>query len=59
MHFDRTKDGAHPTRSSAAEWLDSVARWMPLHAAHPIRMANPGDVKGKPKRIFVHQPDEK
>lgn len=59
MHFDRTKDGAHPTRSSAALWLDSVARWMPLHAAHPIKMADPGDVKGKPKRIFVHQPDEK
>ena len=59
MHFDRTKDGAPPTRSSAALWLDSVARWMPLHAAHPIKMADPGDVKGKPKRIFVHQPDEK
>lgn len=59
MHFDRTKDGAHPTRSSAALWLDSVARWMPLHAAHPIKMTNPGDIKGKPRRIFVHQPDEK
>ena len=58
MHFDRAKDGAHPTRKSAAEWMDSVARWMPLHSAHPIRMEKPSSSKGRPRRIFVHQPSE-
>lgn len=59
MHFDRSKDGAHPTRSSAALWMDSVARWMPMHSNHPIRMAKPAKTSGRPKRIFVHQPNEK
>lgn len=59
MHFERGKDGAHPTRSSASLWMDSVARWMPLHSNHPIRMKNPGEGSGKPARIFVHQPSER
>lgn len=59
MHFDRSKDGAHPTRSSAALWLDSVARWMPQHCAHPIRMERPDKASGKARRIFVHQPNER
>lgn len=59
MNFDRTKDGAHPTRSSAAAWLDSVARWMPDSALHPIRMAYPDKQSGKARRIFIHKPGEK
>lgn len=59
MHFDRSKDGAHPTRSSAAAWMDSVARWMPQHSFHPIRMERPEKDEGRPKRVFVHQPNEK
>lgn len=41
MSFERRKDGAHPTQASAAMWLDSVMRWMPAHAAHPILMDTP------------------
>ncbi|MDE6277900.1 MAG: hypothetical protein K2M06_07315 [Muribaculaceae bacterium] len=41
MSFERRKDGAHPTDPSAAMWLDSVMRWMPAHAAQPIRMDSP------------------
>lgn len=59
MHFDRAKDGAHPTHSSAALWLDSVARWMPAHSFHPIKMEVPAEQSAKAKRIFVHQPNEK
>ncbi len=59
MHFVRGKDGAHPTRESAAEWMDSVARWMPAHCLHPIRMDKPEKESGRPKRTFVHQPSEK
>lgn len=59
MHFDRSKDGAHPTRRSAALWMDSVARWMPQHALHPIRMELPDKESARAQRIFVHQPNEK
>lgn len=59
MHFDRSSDGAHPTRSSAIEWLDSVMRWMPANAAHPIRMDVPPVQKSRPRRTFVHQPSER
>lgn len=58
MSFERRKDGAHPTVASAALWMDSVARWMPDHAAHPIRMDFPGDLKARPKRVFIHQPEK-
>ena len=59
MHFERSRDGAHPTRTSAAAWMDSVARWMPAHSFHPIRMEVPDNASGRAKRIFVHQPSEK
>ena len=58
MTFERSKDGAHPTRSSAAQWLDSVMRWMPANALHPIRMDVPEVASARPKRVFVHQPNE-
>ncbi len=56
MHFDRAKDGAHPTHASAALWLDSVARWMPAHCAHPIKMKKPTEAKGRPASVTVLQP---
>lgn len=58
MSFDRAKDGAHPTRTSAAAWLDSVVRWMPENALYPIRLDVPEKASGRAKRIFVHQPNE-
>lgn len=59
MHFERKRDGAHPTSASAAKWLDSVVRWMPAHAARPIRLENPGPGSGRPAKVFIHQPDER
>lgn len=57
MHFDRAKDGAHPTHASAALWMDSVARWMPKHCSHPIKMDKPApDVKARPNSVVVLQP---
>lgn len=59
MTFQRKRDGAHPTNASAAVWMDSIARWMPKHAAHPIKMELPEKgMKARPKRIFIHQPSE-
>ena len=56
MQFDRAKDGAHPTRKSARAWMDSVARWMPENAAHPIKMVKPEAETAKPARVIVLQP---
>jgi hypothetical protein len=59
MHFERKKDGAHPTPASAALWMDSVARWMPGHAAHPIVLSTPPQgLKARAKRTYIHQPNE-
>ncbi len=59
MHFDRSSDGAHPTRSSAALWMDSVARWMPLHCSHPIKMSTPHQQSARADRVVVLQPTDK
>lgn len=56
MHFDRTKDGAHPTHASAALWVDSIARWMPGHCSHPIKMERPEAAKGRPASVTLLQP---
>lgn len=59
MKFDRSKDGAHPTRESAIHWMDSIVRWMPAHHPHPIQLETPDKRTGRAKRVFVHQPSEK
>lgn len=56
MHFDRASDGAHPTRSSAVQWMDSIVRWMPANSAHPIKLDKPDEVKAKATRVIVLQP---
>lgn len=56
MSFKRQKDGAHPTHESAAKWMDSIARWMPLHCDHPIRMTRPETKKARPDNVVVLQP---
>lgn len=56
MSFDRTKDGAHPTRTSAAAWMDSVIRWMPANASHLIRLNVPETQSARPNKIVVLQP---
>ena len=59
MHFDRTKDGAHPTRKSAQLWMDSVVRWMPANTPHPFILEVPPMAKASAARVFIHQPNEK
>ncbi len=59
MHFDRSSDGAHPTRSSAALWMDSIVRWMPEHCAHPIRMDLPSQQSARANKVVVLQPTDK
>ena len=56
MKFERSHDGAHPTRTSSALWMDSVARWVELHSAHPIRLKKPARVNARANRVEVLQP---
>lgn len=56
MHFERAKDGAHPTRESAVLWMDSIVRWMPDHIARPFRLDLPTKHTSRPKEVIVHQP---
>lgn len=58
MKFPRKKDGAHPTHDASIGWMDSVVRWMPEHAEHPIKLDVPTQKKSRAKRVFVHQPSE-
>lgn len=55
MTFKRKRDGAHPTPASAAEWMDSVVRWMPEHCLHPIRLEMP-QAKGRADKVILLQP---
>ena len=55
-HFVRAKDGAHPTRKSAAEWCDRICNWIMTKSAHPIRMNTPSIEKGKCKVIMYRPP---
>ncbi len=54
--FDRSRDGAHPTRESARRWMDRVIQWMDTSCAHPIRLNKPDAVTARASRIVVYQP---
>lgn len=55
-HFERSRDGAHPTRASAQLWMDRVIKWMGTSCAHPIRLENPGAGIGRASHIVIYQP---
>ena len=55
-HFERSRDGAHPTRASAHQWMDRVVKWMSEKSAYPIRLDNPGEGIGRASHIVVYQP---
>lgn len=41
LTFKRCKDGAHPTKSSAFEWMDKIASYLSTNAAKTVLMNNP------------------
>ena len=55
-HFERSRDGAHPTRASAHQWMDRVVKWVGTSGAHPIRLEDPGSGIGRASHIIVYQP---
>ena len=54
--FERSRDGAHPTRESAQHWMDRVIKWMDTSCAHPIRLNKPEAATARASRIVVYQP---
>ncbi len=54
-HFDRAKDGAHPTKESAAAWCDRVCKWVMTKSAHPIRLEPPTEKTAR-CRTILYQP---
>ena len=54
-HFDRAKDGAHPTHASAAAWCDRVCKWVMEKSYNPIKLKVPTEAKGTCKTI-IYQP---
>lgn len=54
--FERSRDGAHPTRASAQKWMDRVIKWIGAHGAHPIRLDYPGEGIARASRIVIYQP---
>lgn len=57
--MERAADGAHPTHDAANHWTDSVVDWMSTHAPVMPPMERPKAVTSRPKRVFVHSPQEK
>ena len=55
-HFDRSRDGAHPTRASAHLWMDRVVKWMYSNGAHPIQLKSPGEGTARADHLVIYQP---
>ena len=54
--FERSRDGAHPTRASAHQWMDRVVKWIDENGAHPFLLEDPGEGISRASRIVVYQP---
>lgn len=56
MKFSYNEDQIHPTRSSAARWMDSIVRWMPIHCKHQIKLDIPELSKARPDTLILMKP---
>lgn len=58
LQLARKKDGAHPTTSASAEWMDAAAEWWASpETAHPILLNKP-DRHYASRNVFTLQPYE-
>jgi len=54
LSYRRTRDGAHPTHSSAAQWMDSVAHWITNESNYRIKLVQPDKKqKGSPHATLL------
>ncbi len=56
LNYKRTSDGAHPTRASAAMWMDSIAVWIEKKSYQPIKMEKPLVKSKKSANVTILQP---
>lgn len=47
LSFKRCSDGAHPTKSSAFNWMDEIASYLSTSALHPVVMNHPDTTYNK------------
>ena len=57
LSYERTKDGAHPTRPSAYKWMDSVAVYMQNEARYRVLMEMPDTFLGKVPPTEILKPN--
>lgn len=53
LKFDRLSDGAHPTMTSAAKWMDSVAVWINTDTYYRINMNFPQTNERKGRTVVL------
>ncbi len=56
LNYKRTRDGAHPTHASAAQWTDSIAAWIKTKSYKPIKMEKPKVRSKKSANVTILQP---
>ncbi len=56
LHFERKRDGIHPTLGSSERWLDAVVRYVVEESAVPIRLATPKKTGTPRPRVRVFSP---
>lgn len=57
QHYDRKKDGAHPTAGSSKLWADRICKWIMTESAHPIRLEKPAAGEtARPDKLELLQP---
>jgi hypothetical protein len=56
LNYKRTSDGAHPTHSSSAVWMDSIAVWIEKRSYQPIKMEKPLKKSKKSANVTILQP---
>ena len=58
LKFQRCQDGAHPTRSSACLWMDSIAQWIMLRSRYHINLKKPETPSHKTPNVTILKPPQ-
>lgn len=53
LTYERGKDGAHPTYTSAAKWMDSIAVWIGSETRYHIRMELPQATEREGRTVLL------
>jgi hypothetical protein len=56
LNYQRSSDGAHPTKASASVWMDSIAVWVMRDSYKPIKLEKPLKKNPKSANITILQP---